>query len=95
MTYTQINGPDGEVNPNVIQRDSDGAYIPNDMENVDWIEYVKWCNMGGEPNPPLANLVPPIQEPSDRDIATEILTDHEQRLYNLEHPEQPAPHGET
>jgi hypothetical protein len=32
-----------------VLRLSDGAYIPNDVRNVDWAEFLTWC----ETNEPL------------------------------------------
>ena len=44
-----------ETNNNFsIQRVSDGAYIPKDISNRDYQEYLKWIAEGGEviDNPP-------------------------------------------
>ena len=40
--YKQTRDFDGSINPNVIQRLSDNASIPNDMGNRDWVAYLKW-----------------------------------------------------
>ena len=35
----------------VIQRTSDGAYIPKDEANTDYQEYLKWVAAGNTPDP--------------------------------------------
>jgi len=52
MTYTQVwdyiaNAPQQSV----IQRDEDGAFIPFDEGNLDYIEYLAWLDKGNEPTP--------------------------------------------
>jgi hypothetical protein len=37
--------------PNIIVRDEDGAFIPFDPNNVDYQEYLAWCDAGNEPTP--------------------------------------------
>lgn len=34
-----------------IMRLSDGAFIPNDPANVDYVNYLKWCEDGNIPEP--------------------------------------------
>jgi hypothetical protein len=52
MTYTQIFDPmQGKVSDQVIQRDEDGAFIPFDEANVDYVEYLRWLDEGNEPTP--------------------------------------------
>jgi hypothetical protein len=42
----------------VIQRDSDGAFIPADPGNADWQAYQAWLAAGNAPNPAPAAPVP-------------------------------------
>jgi hypothetical protein len=63
--YTQVwDWMNNRINPGVIQRDSDGAFIPNDPANRDWQQYQAWLAAGNYPNPPRnmprLNLTPPI-----------------------------------
>jgi hypothetical protein len=79
MTYTLTQ------NENTIVRDADGAFIPTDLDNIDYAEYLAWCAEGNTPNeyvePPVQPMVPP---PSDKEQAEIILTDHEERITALE-----------
>ena len=43
MTYTLT------AHPNTIVRDEDGAFIPTDPDNVDYQEFCRWVEAGGEP----------------------------------------------
>ena len=43
MTYTLT------AQPNVIVRDSDQAFIPTDPDNMDYAEFLAWCDEGNEP----------------------------------------------
>lgn len=45
MTYTLT------INPNIIVRDEDGAFIPADSGNIDYQEYLVWLDDGNEPTP--------------------------------------------
>jgi len=36
---------------NTVVRDLDGAFIPNDPNNLDWQIYQGWLNQGNTPNP--------------------------------------------
>jgi|TARA_B100000965_G_scaffold381093_1_gene378212 hypothetical protein len=53
MSYKKINhpnGPDGNpIAECVIKRISDGAVIPFDEENADYIEYKTWIDAGNTP----------------------------------------------
>jgi hypothetical protein len=69
MTYSQVwdhtaNAP----SQNIIVRDEDQAFIPNDPDNVDYQDYLAWLAKGNEPNPPPATPAPPIEEPPPPDI---------------------------
>ena len=37
--------------PNIVIRDVDGAFIPNDPDNIDWRHYQDWLAAGNTPNP--------------------------------------------
>ena len=51
MTYTLTE------HPNTITRDSDGAFIPTDPDNVDYQEYLAWLDEGNEPTPYTPHVV--------------------------------------
>ena len=61
-----------------VIRNSDGAFIPNDEGNRDWIEYQAWLEGGGVPDP----YMPPETPPPTQE--QEALFDHENRLRVLE-----------
>ena len=52
--YQQVNAllPQTGVNPNIIFRLPDEAYIPNDPANTDWQAYQEWLSEGNTPLPP-------------------------------------------
>lgn len=64
----------------VVIRTADRAFIPNDPENRDRIEYDKWLYDGGVPDP---YAPPPPTGPAPTE-AQEALFDHENRLRALE-----------
>ena len=69
MTYTQVwDVMQGQVQDSMIQRDEDGAFIPFDEANVDYVEYLWWLYDGNVPGPPLADPTPPMEEPAAPDI---------------------------
>lgn len=35
-----------------VRRDTDGAWIPPDSRNMDWVAYQAWLAAGNTPNPP-------------------------------------------
>jgi hypothetical protein len=47
-----IGGNTGEINPDVIRRLPDNAFIPNDPANTDWQAYQEWLAAGNTPLPP-------------------------------------------
>ena len=36
---------------NIVKRLADGAFIPNDEDNRDWVAYQKWLTDGNIPAP--------------------------------------------
>jgi hypothetical protein len=64
----------------IVRRNADQAYIPNDPANRDWVEYQQWLEDGNEPDP---YAEPPVPKPSPapEDV---LLLDHENRLRTLE-----------
>lgn len=67
MTYKLINA-------NTVRRLSDGASIPFDPANVDYVEYLKWIDAGNAPQPP----------DSAPTTATSPARDRERHLKRLE-----------
>jgi hypothetical protein len=63
-----------------VIRTADGACIPNDAANRDWVEYQNWLADGGVPDPYMS-LVPVPPQPDTQTVA---LYDHENRLLALE-----------
>lgn len=53
--YQQTRNTDGTINPDVILRLPDNAWIPNDTSNVDWQAYQVWIAAGNTPLPPEGN----------------------------------------
>ena len=45
----------------MVLRTADGACIPNDMANRDWVEYQDWLKAGGVPDP---YVPPPVVQPT-------------------------------
>jgi hypothetical protein len=87
MTYTQVwDAMQGQVHDSLIQRDEDGAFIPFDEANVDYVEYLWWLYDGNEPNPPPADPTPPMEEPPPPDIheVNAQVQDIDARLTDLE-----------
>jgi hypothetical protein len=48
--YKLLNSPIG--NPSAVIRNLDGACIPFDPANMDFVEYNKWLALGNQPLPP-------------------------------------------
>jgi hypothetical protein len=83
MTYTQVwDVIQGQVHDSLIQRDEDGAFIPFDEANVDYVDYLWWLYDGNAPNPPPADPTPPMEEPP-LDLHAQVQ-DIEARLSALE-----------
>jgi N-acetylmuramoyl-L-alanine amidase len=73
MAEYQLTATDASVIHTV-----DGAYIPNDPDNRDWVEYQDWLAKGGVPDP---YVLPPPPQPSPED---QVLYNHENRIRELE-----------
>jgi len=48
-----------------VVRTTDGATIPNDPDNRDWVEYQEWLADGGVPDPYVHPVIEPIENTSD------------------------------
>ena len=64
-----------------VIRTEDGACIPNDPANRDWIEYQQWLAAGGVPDPYVPPPEPEPPPPAPEDV---LLYDHENRIRQLE-----------
>lgn len=87
MTYTQVwDHMSGAPSETVIQRDADGAFIPNDPANRDYQEYQEWLAEGNTPKPPVGQPIPPIGTTPPPDIIelNEQVQDIDARLAALE-----------
>jgi len=63
-----------------VIRIADGAWVPNDLANRDWVEYQDWLADGGVPDP----YVPPVEPEPVPPPGADVLYDHENRLRTLE-----------
>lgn len=87
MTYTQVwDAMTNAVSETVVQRDEDGAFIPFDDANTDYVAYMAWLDEGNQPKPPPANPVPPIETLPPPDIVevNAQVQDIDERLTALE-----------
>ena len=64
----------------IVIRTEDGACIPNDPANRDWVEYQQWLEDGGVPDP-YVPLEPVPPTPTNEQT---ILLDHENRIRSQE-----------
>jgi hypothetical protein len=51
-TYSEVwdvmtNAP----STNMVKRDVDSAFIPSDEGNMDYLEFLRWCDAGNQPTP--------------------------------------------
>ena len=49
MSYKQLKDKEGNVRTDVIQRTTDGAWIPIAEDNTDYQEYLLWVAEGNTP----------------------------------------------
>ena len=87
MTYTQIwDMTQNKVSDQMIQRDEDGAFIPFDDANMDYVAYKAWLDEGNEPSPPKGDPTPPIETLPPPDIVevNAQVQDIDARLTTLE-----------
>ena len=63
-----------------VIRTEDGAYVPNDEGNYDWVAYQAWLADGGVPDP----YVPPAPTAPAPTAGEELAFDHENRIRALE-----------
>jgi hypothetical protein len=63
-----------------VLRNADQAFIPNDPDNRDRVEYEQWLADGGVPD----SYVPPPPAVPDPDTQNVALYDHENRIRALE-----------
>jgi hypothetical protein len=64
----------------IVIRTADGASIPNDPANRDWVEYQNWLALGNVPDPYLPPE-PALPQPTNEQL---LLYDHENRLRTQE-----------
>ena len=73
MTYTQVwDTMLNQVSDQMIVRDEDGAFIPFDRDNIDYVAFLVWCDEGNEPTPytPPATTLPTETVPVEDRVAT-------------------------
>jgi hypothetical protein len=63
-----------------VIRTEDGACIPADPANRDYVEYQKWLTDGGVPEP----YAPPKPQPEPLSTEDVVFFNHENRLLALE-----------
>lgn len=52
MTYTQVwDTTNNKVSDQSVIRDEDGAFIPFDFSNLDYLKYREWLAQGNQPKP--------------------------------------------
>lgn len=48
MNYQTVRDPFGKIST-TIRRTTDGAFIPQDLGNVDYLAYLEWVKQGNTP----------------------------------------------
>jgi hypothetical protein len=80
MADYQLATPDAD---GPVLRTADGASIPADPANRDWVEYQNWLALGNTPDP----YVPPpepVPAPPTPEVTDLMAYDHESRIRVLE-----------
>jgi hypothetical protein len=68
MSYRQILDPiKNQVHDGMIQREYDGAFIPFDEGNIDYIEYMRWLEDGNNPTPHDVPYTAPYDQPKEEE----------------------------
>jgi hypothetical protein len=62
--YRQVLGKDGQLRTDIIQRIEDTAYIPSDIKNADYKEYLQWVEKGNV----IKNAIVPVPVEPSKDI---------------------------
>jgi len=60
--YKLIKNADITHSTNMVQRQSDGAYIPFDPDNTDYQEYLRWLEAGNTPVEASTEVSVPAEE---------------------------------
>ena len=50
MSYQYVKDESGSVTDKYIKRKSDGAWIPVNLENTDYVKYKAWKDAGNTPD---------------------------------------------
>ena len=67
MAYQEVyDHIKGQVHDGMIKREYDGAFIPFDEGNIDYLEYMEWLKQGNSPHAhdaqPIVQAEQPLQK---------------------------------